>query len=135
MLYMIYQERLEVNAHYLPVLISLPHSWSVRPVLSIQVPGEFGNDTLCTDPAWHTALAALTWLGLPYEVEHEEVKPRSTRATVGRITCGIGDAYANVLLVCFNKRVGSTPQCRRLQARPTAKKCFCFAQRSRDCTV
>lgn len=99
MLYMIYQERLKVNAHYFPVLISLPHSWYARPVLyvraSIQVPGEFGNDTLCTDPAWHTALAALTWLGLPYEVEHEEVKPSSTPATVGLMW------YRRRLCECF----------------------------------
>lgn len=86
--------------HYLRVLISLPHPWYVRPVLyvraSIQVPGEFGNDTLCTDPAWHTALAALTWLGLPYEVEHEEVKPRrSTRATAGLMW------YRRRLCECF----------------------------------
>lgn len=38
-----------------------------------QVPGEFGNDTLCTDPAWHVVLNALTWVGCPFEVEYDEV--------------------------------------------------------------
>lgn len=83
--------------HFLPVLISLPLSCHVRPALharaSIQVPGEFGNDTLCTDPAWHTALAALTWLGLPYQVEHQEVKPRSMRARIYVV-------HETVLFVC-----------------------------------
>lgn len=37
-------------------------------------PGEFGNDTLCTDPAWYTALLAFKWLGLPYEVQHDDVR-------------------------------------------------------------
>lgn len=42
-------------------------------ILSVQTPGEFGNLTLCTDPSWHTALLAFKWLGLPFEVEHDDV--------------------------------------------------------------
>lgn len=57
----------ELGAYYSADVPDMP-----KPPYQFQVPGEFGNDTLCTDPAWHTALAALTWLGLPYEVEHEE---------------------------------------------------------------
>lgn len=43
------------------------------PVGVPQVPGEFGNDTLCTDPGWHRALLALKWLGIPFDVRHKEV--------------------------------------------------------------
>ncbi|CAM9278493.1 unnamed protein product [Ectocarpus sp. 4 AP-2014] len=43
-----------------------------QPPYHFRTPGEFGNDTLCTDPAWHTTLLAFRWLGLPYEVEHED---------------------------------------------------------------
>lgn len=39
-----------------------------------QTPGEFDNDVLCTNPAWHTALLAFKWLGLPYEVQHDDVR-------------------------------------------------------------
>lgn len=39
-----------------------------------QTPGEFGDNTLCTNPAWHTALLAFKWLGLPFEVQHDDVR-------------------------------------------------------------
>ncbi|CAM9331664.1 unnamed protein product [Scytosiphon promiscuus] len=43
-----------------------------KPPYIFKTPGEFENDTLCTDPKWHTALLAFKWLGLPYEVQHDE---------------------------------------------------------------
>ncbi|CAM9267535.1 unnamed protein product [Ascophyllum nodosum] len=43
-----------------------------KPPYYLMVPGEFGNDTLCTDPGWHTALLALKWLGMPFEIRHED---------------------------------------------------------------
>eukprot|EP00953_Heterococcus_sp_UTEX-ZZ885_P004187 2763-Heterococcus_DN1.PRE.1 len=40
-----------------------------RPPFHIQVPGEQGESTLCTDPDWCTVMLALKFLGLPFEVE------------------------------------------------------------------
>jgi hypothetical protein len=36
----------------------------------LQVPGEQGESTLCTDPDWCTVMLALKFLGLPFEVEN-----------------------------------------------------------------
>eukprot|EP00903_Cladosiphon_okamuranus_P005329 g5327.t1 len=43
-----------------------------KPPYYFKTPGEFGNNTLCTDPAWHRALLAFKWLGLPFEVQYDD---------------------------------------------------------------
>ncbi|CAM9254372.1 unnamed protein product, partial [Discosporangium mesarthrocarpum] len=40
-----------------------------EPPFYFQVPGEFEDPLLCTDPDWHLALVTLSWLGFPVEVQ------------------------------------------------------------------